>query len=194
MKIISAITSGKLCFTFLLALGAASVASAQNETGSATLTGVQNGGLYDYTLTLDNTGTVPIGTFWYAWIPGGFFLPSIPATATAPSGWTADIFKNYSIQFTAGSSSSYLAGGDSLNFYFTSTDTPADLAGYSPRDPSDLVGTSYIYSAGPLSDAGYKFVVQSVPEPTAPEFLAVGLLGLATVRKWKSPKAPRSVA
>src|SRR5580692_4449185 len=134
MKIISTITNGKLCIAFLLALGATTVASAQNETGSATLTGVQDGSLYDYTLTLDNTGTVSIGTFWYAWIPGGFFLPSTPATATAPTGWTADIFKSYSIQFTASSSASYLAGGDSLNFYFTSTDTPAALAGYSPHD------------------------------------------------------------
>jgi hypothetical protein len=180
-------TLSKLCFTLLLAAGPACIAVGQTETASATLTGVQSGSLYDYTLTLDNTGPVPIGTFWYAWVPGAFFLPSTPASATAPTGWNADIFHSYSIQYTASSSADYLAPGSSLNFSFTSTDTPAALAGYSPHDPSDLVGTSYIYSAGPLSDSGYEFVVQSVPEPSALGWLAAGFLGLAIVqrRKWR---------
>ena len=193
MKTMSKMTVSKLWFTLMAVLGAAFVACAQDETGTATLTGTQSGSLYDYTLTLDNTGTVPIGTFWYAWIPGKFFLPSTPASATAPTGWTADIFKNYSIQYTANASADYLAGGSSLNFYFTSTDTPAALAGYSPQDPSYLVGTSYLYSAGPLSDSGYEFVVQSVPEPSAVGWLAVGFLGLATVRRWKGHGAGSSL-
>ena len=35
-------------------------------------------GDYRYTITLKDTGTTPIGTFWFAWVPGEDFLPSKP--------------------------------------------------------------------------------------------------------------------
>ena len=187
MKITPKLTFAKLPLTLLIALGTASAAFAQGETGTATLNGVQNGSLFDYTLTLNNTGTTPIGTFWYAWVPGGFFLPSTPASATAPTGWTADIFQSYSIQYTANSSADYLAGGSSLNFSFTSTDTPVALAGNVPIGTyaGTPIGTSYIYSAAPFSDSGYEFVVQSVPEPSVLGLLTAGFLGLVSTRRWK---------
>ena len=93
MKITLKLTPMKALLNLLIALGTASVAFAQGETGTATLSGVFNAGLYDYTITLNNTSTTPIGTFWYAWVPGGFFLPSTPASVTAPPGGRPPSFK-----------------------------------------------------------------------------------------------------
>ena len=133
MKITLTLAFTKALLTFLIALGTASAAFAQGETATAQLSGVFNAGVYDYTITLQNTSTTPIGTFWYAWIPGEFFLPSTPASETPPTGWTASVVGSYSIEYTESSPSYALGGGASLNFYFTSTDTPAALAGPSPR-------------------------------------------------------------
>jgi hypothetical protein len=35
-------------------------------------------GEYQYDLTLKNTGTTTIGTYWFAWIPGAGFLSAPP--------------------------------------------------------------------------------------------------------------------
>src|SRR4051812_25004523 len=42
---------------------------------------------YKYLLTLTNTGTSPIGTFWFAWIPGYDLLPTVPTAINAPTNW-----------------------------------------------------------------------------------------------------------
>jgi hypothetical protein len=188
MKITLQLASTRVFLNLLIAMGTASATFAQ-ETGTAQLSGVFNAGVYDYTITLHNTSATTIGTFWYAWIPGYFFLPSTPASATAPAGWTATIFSSYSIEYTANAPANYLGAGGSLNFQFTSTDTPAALAANSPHDPSYPVGTSYLYSGGPFSDAGYQFVVQSVPEPSPLGLLLAGFLGLA-LAGWRRLQKP----
>ena len=183
--------SFKVSLTLFIVLGTVSTVFAQGETGTATLSGVPAAGMYDYTLTLHNTGTVPIGTFWYAWVPGEFFLPSSPSSPTTPLGWSASTPSSsgrYSVEYTA-SSGYALAGGGTLSFGFTSPDTPATLAGNSPAYPGTPIGTSFLYSGGPFSDAGYQFVVQSVPEPSALGFLGACVLGLVLagrgkLRKW----------
>ncbi|MDE3065947.1 MAG: PEP-CTERM sorting domain-containing protein [Verrucomicrobiota bacterium] len=190
MKITSRTTVSHQILSLLFALGAASAAFGQNgpERATATLNGVQNGGLYDYTISLDNTGTVPIGTFWYAWIPGQFYLPSAPASEAPPTGWTAStpsLGGNYSIEYSASSSADYLQPGSSLNFDFTSSDTPATLAGDSSSYPGTPIGTSYLYEGAAFSDQGYQFVVQSIPEPSVAGLLTAGFLGLASARRWK---------
>ena len=59
---------------------------------TATISSVPNGGNFDYTIALKNTGGSDIGTFWFAWTPPGMpieydFLPSAPsATARLPIG------------------------------------------------------------------------------------------------------------
>ena len=173
--------SPKLSSTLLIMLGTASGAFAQGETGTATLSGVQDGSVYDYTITLHNTSSVAIGTFWYAWIPGQFYLPSAPTSVTAPIEWTESTpnsMGNYSIEYVAIPGHA-LGGGASLDFYFSSTATPATLAGNSLYYPTSHtpIGTSYLYNAT-FSDAGYEFVVQSVPEPSVLGWLTAGLLGL----------------
>src|SRR5579864_6443641 len=45
-------------------------------------------GVYEYDLTLDNTGTTTIGTFWFSWIPGAGFMSATPTNITSPSNWS----------------------------------------------------------------------------------------------------------
>jgi len=162
---------------FALAIAAALAASAvsshaQGETASGTVSGVQSGSVYDYTITLQNTSsTVSIDGFWYAWVPGEFYLPADPNSATAPAGWTASVVAN-SIQFAGGT----LAPGASINFNYVATFAPSTLTG--------TAGFSYVYHTGldsSPSDSGSFVNVQTVtpvPEPSSVGLFAVGSLGL----------------
>ena len=46
---------------------------------------------YDITLTNSAASNAPIGTFWYAWIPGEDFLATSPISVTPPTGWVDNI-------------------------------------------------------------------------------------------------------
>src|SRR5262249_44854574 len=78
--------------TFGLALtvilfGAASAHAQVLATGS--VTAAPSGANYLYTISLHNSGTVPIETFWFSWLPDHYdFLPSVPTSIVAPAGWT----------------------------------------------------------------------------------------------------------
>jgi hypothetical protein len=137
---------------------------------------------FDYTITLTNTsgaGGDNIGTFWYSWVPGSGFLPSLPSGIVAPTGWTPMITNGpppsdgYSIQFVAGSGSE-LAPGGSLTFKFVSADTPATLAGLSTIHTGTPVGTSTLFQMGPFAGDTATIVVTSVPEPWT---LTLGIVG-----------------
>src|SRR5258706_349712 len=53
---------------------------------SATITPSQLGpSSYEYAMTLTNTGTTPIGTFWFAWFPGYDLLPHAPSAIKSPA-------------------------------------------------------------------------------------------------------------
>ncbi len=146
---------------------------------TATLTDVPlSASLFEYTITLNNIGTTPLETFWYAWVPGEDYLATRP-TPKLPSGWTADITggtpgDGYAIEWTT--SSAPLAAGSSLNFQFDSTDTPAAIAGGSIYFPGTPVGTSFVYQGGPFDGGFSQFVVVSVPEPSTAATLGIGLL------------------
>ena len=170
----------KLILSVLLALGTTSVAWAQGESASGTVSGSFNGSSYDYTITLNNTSSsIAIGSFWYSWtpsIPPFFYLPSTPSGATAPAGWSASVDGN-SIQYS--SSGTPLAPLQSIQFHYNASFTPAQLTGNA--------GYSYVYSGGIEGDAGAFVNIQTVPEPVSLGFLAVGGLGLALAR-WKLRK------
>ncbi len=128
-------------------------------------------GVYNYTIALTNSSSSNsgIGTFWFAWVPGQDFLATNPISVTPPAGWTDQVSHTngaadgYAIEFTAVNSSDYVQPGGSLDFSFTSVDTPASVEGNSPFYPTAAVGTSTVYPGVAGSDAGHQFVVTAAP-------------------------------
>jgi hypothetical protein len=142
-------------------------------------------GGYQYTITLKDTGTTTIGTFWFAWIPGADFMPVKPLSVALTAGWTDTITNmgstdGYAIRWIA-SPSSDLHPGQSKVFHFRSSATPAEMFGKSTIVPHPLVTTSFVYSHGPFSDPGYEFHSSSntvIPPLPAPDVFTTELLGL----------------
>jgi hypothetical protein len=143
-------------------------------------------GDYKYSITLKDTGTTTIGTFWFSWIPGEDFMPVKPLSVTDPTGWTDNITNGgsndgFAIQYLASSPSSELQPGQSKVFHFHSSARPAQIFGKSSFYPTELVTTSFIYSGMPFSDAGYEFHSSSnkvIPPASAPSVSTTELLGL----------------
>lgn len=160
--------------------GTATLVYAQGQIASGTI-GSSGSGPYNYSLTFsDSAGaTSPIGSVWYAWVPGQFYLPGTPTSASAPAGWTATVFNN-SVQYVANAPVDYIAAGQSLSgFGYQATFTPAQLAG-APNS-----GVSDAYSAGLFSDSGDIFTVQAVPEPTAQVLMVAGVAALWQISRRK---------
>lgn len=158
----------------MLAVGPTVSAHAQGQLASGTISATGSGP-YTYNLTFSDAAgaSSPIGSVWYAWVPGQFYLPGVPASAFAPPGWSASISGN-SVQFVASSSANYILAGNSLSgFGYQASFTPAQLA----TTPNS--GVSVAYSGGLFSDAGNTFTVQTVPEPSA-----AGLLACAAAAAW----------
>jgi hypothetical protein len=42
---------------------------------------------FHYDITVANTGTTTIGTFWFSWVPGQDFMPVTPISVVSPAGW-----------------------------------------------------------------------------------------------------------
>ena len=156
-------------------------AHAGGISATATYTDTQvSPGLYDYTLTLNNTGSTNIGTFWFGWVPGAGFLSAAPTNITNPSGWVDKTTNgNAAIQWTT--TLMPLTAGQSLTgFSFESTETPGQLllnytgTGTGAGDP---VTTSFVYIAAPLNDPGYQLAAQpaaTTPEPASLALMATG--------------------
>ena len=158
--------------------GAANSVHAQGQIASGTISG-SGSGPYTYSLTFKDAAnsTSPIGSIWYAWIPGFFYLPGTPTSASAPAGWTATVAAN-SVQFTANSPANAITAGNSLSgFGYQAAFSPAQLAAALNS------GVSVAYSGGLFSDAGFTFTVQpaSVPEPSTRTLLICGAIGLCLV-------------
>jgi hypothetical protein len=137
-------------------------ASAQLSLVSTTGSGAST--VYHYNLNVTDTGTTNIGTFWFAWVPGEDFLPSVPSSESSPSGWGSALTGSgnqtdgTAIQWIA--TSNAITPGHSLSgFAFSSADSPSTLAEHSPSHPASPTLTAFVYSAGPFSDAGFQLVV-----------------------------------
>jgi hypothetical protein len=174
---------GRGLLGLFLAIGTAASVHAQGQIASGTVSG-SGSGPFTYSLSFSDAGsaTSPIGSVWYGWTPGLFFLPSMPTSALAPSGWTATISSS-SIQFIASAPADYIQPGQQLSgFSFDATFSPAQLA----ATPNS--GNSDAYSAGLLSDGGNIFTVQasSVPEPSTLALLVPGVLAWFLARRGKA--------
>jgi PEP-CTERM motif len=170
--------AGALLLGFLLAAGSAPSARAQGQIASGTVSG-SGTGPYTYDLTFSDSSSAlsPVGSVWYGWVPGLFYLPGTPTSASAPSGWTANV-SGHSVQFMASSAANDIMPGQTLSgFSYQATFTPAELAAAANS------GTSVAYSGGLFSDAGYTFTVQAVPEPSAITLLLTGSAGVFLARR-----------
>jgi hypothetical protein len=94
-------------------------------TVTATISGVAAGSSFDYTITLENTGTAALNSFWYGWTTNGDNLPSVPSNAANSLGWGNGLSGN-SIKWT-NSSGTALAPGDSATFTFVSSSSPSAI-------------------------------------------------------------------
>jgi hypothetical protein len=170
--------AGKILLGLMLVAGTATSVQAQGQIASGTISG-SGSGPYTYSLSFSDaaSSTSPIGSVWYAWIPGFFYLPGTPTSASAPAGWTATVFSD-SVQFVANSPANDILVGSTLSgFSYQASFSPAQLAA-APN--SEL---SVAYSGGLFSDAGFTFTVQPavVPEPSTLVLLVCGAAGLCLV-------------
>jgi hypothetical protein len=165
---------------FALALAAGLAASSLQAqptiTASATLSDVQVGSTFDYTMTLHNTGTMPIESLWYGWTLSGPNLPSNPSNAGNSLGWVNSLDGN-SIQWT-GSSVTALTAGNSATFTFDSTSTPAQMtAGAAGESVAYFGGIDGSQNTPGDSSPVFAPTLTTVPEPSTSALLAIGLAG-----------------
>jgi hypothetical protein len=188
-------TLGRLSLALTLAsavLASISATATASISASATYTDTPvSPGVYQYDLTLNNTGTTTIGTFWFGWIPGAGFLSAAPTGVTNPAGWN-DVETNAGAAIQWTTSSLLAPGGSVTGFIFDSTETPTELLGAVPSGlgAGDPVTTSFVYIAAPLADPGFQFVAEPAPiaegpEPSALTLLPLGLAMLAARRRAK---------
>ena len=181
-----------------LAVGAALAAStlssqAQNVNVTTSLTPLgQSGGVFDYSLTLDNTGPEAIESLWLGWVPGSFNIAN-PSNAGNNLGWTSAL-DGSSIQY-GGTAGTALAAGLSGTFTFESTTTPAEFmaqtgqAGQSTAYGVNAANGQLSFTLSPPDTEVFGLTVTVIPEPSTFAILVLGsLLFLGVVRR--KPSTP----
>ena len=170
--------AGRILLGLMLVVGTATSVHAQGLIASGTIRG-SGSGPYTYNLSFSDAAnsTSSIGGVWYAWIPGAFYLPEVPTSATAPAGWTATVVGK-SIEFAANSPANDITAGSTLSgFTYQAAFSPAQLAAAANS------GLSVAYSGGIESGASYTFTVQpaAVPEPSTLVLVVCGATGSCLV-------------
>jgi hypothetical protein len=180
-------------FRFGLAITTAFVLSALStkaQSATATISGVQSGSDYDYTITLQNTGTTQLDTFFYGWPgfgPGS--LTALPFNVGNSIGWNNVVTNGgpFSGIVFVGSSGNALAAGKSATFTFSSSESPTDIT-TSPQGQSvAFVGPLYYTPGTPgVSTPAFSPTLVVVPESTSTTFLAVCCLGAIILMRQKA--------
>ena len=172
-------------FALVLAAGlAVSTVSSQAQSATATISGVAaGGGVFDYTITLQNTGTTSLDSFWYAWTTSGNNLSAAISNPGSSLGWIDTALEGNTSISWEGNSGNTLAVGQSATFTFDSTDTPSVITTL-PSGES----VAYVNGTGPntfeQNDPGVASPVFSptlvaVPEPSSLGLLMAGLFVMA---------------
>jgi hypothetical protein len=149
---------------------------------NATISAVQSGGTYDYSLTVNNAGdSVAFGTFWYAWVPGAFEMSAVPSSVTPAAGWTFSTPSGNpgtsSIEFN---NTTPLDPGSSATFAFVSTETPSEMFATGPGTPDQ----SFVYTGSTaFSGSSEQVSVSPVPEPSSIALMLTGLTGAWFTRR-----------
>ena len=144
------------------------------------------GGIFDYTLQLNNTGSEAIESLWLGWAPGTFNIAN-PSSAGNNLGWTS-VLDGSSIQY-GGTAGTALAPGHAGIFTFDSTTTPAEFmaqtgqAGLSTVYGVNAANGQLSFSLSPPDTEVFALTV--VPEPSTFAMLALGSLGLWGVLRRK---------
>jgi hypothetical protein len=154
------------------------------DSASAVLSATPAMGGYLDQITLDDTGSTNLGSFWYSWIPGVDYMSVSPTNVQSPTGWGDTITHTgpsdgYAIQWVNNSGPALTAGNSLSGFSFNTTLAPSTLA--SP--PNNY---AYVYQGVPETppDTSGAFLEVSVvtPEPAALALLGAATLGLLVRR------------
>jgi hypothetical protein len=150
---------------------------------------------FDYTISVKNTGTADIGTFWFAWTPTPAsydFLPSSPTGVSGPTNWAAPVIHSgfpgdgYSIEYYNNGGSPIAAGGTGL-FHFTSNDSPNTLLG-NAFFPGNKITTSFIYSGFPEVGAATRLDASVAPEPASATLACIAAI-MGSLLLWRKKSA-----
>jgi hypothetical protein len=169
----------KYCFALAIAAGlAASIQSSQAQSATATISDVAaGGGLFNYTIILQNTGTANLNSFWYGWTQSGNNLPSNPSNAGNSLGW-ANTLDGNSIMWQ-NSSGTALAHNQTATFTFQSTSTFLAMTTPPSGESVAYEGTIDDSQNSPGDSTPIFSPVAATPEPTTVALLATALPLLA---------------
>src|SRR5215469_16291785 len=157
--------------------------SGHAQSASATISYTTAGANYDYTITLFNSGTTSLSSFWYGWTDTGNNLPSDPTSLGNSLGWNNNPDGN-SVMWE-NSTGTALAPGKSGTFTFVSTSSPISMTTPPAGESVAYVG-GIDFSQGVAGDSTGAFapILQAAPEPSALALFAAGMgfvgLGLRT--------------
>jgi PEP-CTERM motif-containing protein len=163
---------------------AISAISGHAQNATATISGVPVAGGFNYTVTLDNTGSTVFNSFWFGWIQFLNDLPAPPSLASNSLGWNNNLFGN-SIQYI-NSTGTPLAAGHTATFTFFDTATPTAMTtAPSPESVAYVNGIDNSQGVAGDSTGIITPTLVAAPEPSSVGLIAAGLLGLLfrTVRK-----------
>ena len=179
--------------TFLLTAFVAAVTpltvpiAGQAQSATATISEVPSTGGYYYTLTLDNTGTIPLEGFWYGWTQSGNNLPSNPSNPGNSIGWTSTLFGN-SIMYQGGPGTA-LAPSHKATFNFSSTSTLSEItAGSSGQSVAYAGSINFGQNVPGDSTPVFSPSFQVVPEPEVFGFVFAGGAALFAIG-WRKSRA-----
>jgi hypothetical protein len=141
---------------------------------------------WNYELTVTDTGTTPIGTFWFSWLPGQGFMNTAPISAAAPTGWVAQTTNGTAVgdgfsERWVDNAGGLMPGQSISGLSFISATTPTQIAGRSAFHGGIPELTSDVYTGAPLIGADAPLVATLATTSAAPEPSSVVLIMLAGV-------------